>query len=78
VNIVIDLALIGAAVSVGWVAFRVVQQAVGAVLDLQRDMIRMNNNIQKLAIRVNSVERWLEKNGDFIPSSLDTGLPSDL
>lgn len=77
----IDLAVIASvvAISVPLIGFMIqaMQKTLQAVLTLERDLSRMNSNIQKLAIRLSNVERFLEKRDDFIGAALETGLTED-
>jgi hypothetical protein len=74
---VIDLAIVGAIVTVLGFAFHLVQRTLSAVLAVERDLSRLSSNLQKLAIRLSNVERYLERKTEFIGSALDTGITEE-
>jgi hypothetical protein len=73
----IDLAALAAVVSVLGFCFHLVQKTLAAVIAVERDLNRLGANLQKLAIRLSNVERYLERKTEFIGSALDTGITDD-
>jgi len=77
----IDLAIAAATVTIAGVVVgfitQVVQKTLAAVLTLERDLNRISSNLQKLAIRLSHIERYMERNTDFIGTALETGITED-
>ena len=74
---VIDLAVLGAIVSVVGLSFHLIQKVLNAILAVQRDLNRQSGNLQKVAIRLSNVEKYLERKTEYIGSALETGLTED-
>jgi hypothetical protein len=73
----IDLAVLVAIVTILGFVFHLIQKTLAAVLAVERDLNRLGSNLQKLAIRLSNVERYLERKTEFIGSALDTGITED-
>lgn len=73
----IDIALIGGSVTILAFSFHLIQKALSAVIALERDLNRISANLQKVAIRLSNVERYLERKTEFIGSALDTGITEE-
>jgi hypothetical protein len=74
---VIDFAVLGAIVSVVGLSFHLIQKSLNAILAIERDLNRLSANLQKVAIRLSNVEKYLERKTEFIGSALDTGITED-
>jgi hypothetical protein len=74
---VVDLAVLGAIVAVLGLAITLIQKSLAAILAIERDLNRLSGNLQKIAIRLSNVEKYLERKTEFIGSALDTGLTED-
>jgi hypothetical protein len=73
----VDIAVIGGCVTVLAFSFHLIQKTISAVIALERDLNRISTNLQKVAIRLSNVERYLERKTEFIGSALDTGITED-
>jgi predicted PurR-regulated permease PerM len=73
----VDLTIAAAVVTIVGFVFHLVQKTLTAVIALERDLNRLSSNLQKLAIRLSNVERYLERKADYISSALDTGITED-
>lgn len=74
---VIDLAVLGAIVSVLGFAFHLMQKTLSAVIAIERDLNRLSGNLQKVAIRLSQVEKYLERKTEFIGGALETGITEE-
>jgi hypothetical protein len=74
---ILDLAAIAAACTVLGFCFHLIQKTLTAVITVERDLNRLSGNLQKIAVRLSNVERYLERKTEFIGSALDTGITED-
>lgn len=73
--IAIDIAVVTGSLAILAMAIGVIRQVLNAMLELERNLSRLRSLLQQLAIRISGLERYLERNTDFLSVTGDTGLP---
>jgi len=77
VVITIELAVLLAALSILALVFNAFRQILNVAIALERDFSKITLNLQRIAIRLTNVERYLERRTEFTGAGLDTGLDDE-
>jgi CII-binding regulator of phage lambda lysogenization HflD len=73
--IAVDIAVVAGSLTILAMAVGVVRQILIAMLELQRNLSRLRALLQQLATRITAIERYLERNTEFLGVTGDTGFP---